>query len=115
MTRHQGAIRKGVIDLEGNILVQDLELKMDTRKSGTEVFHLFFTTKDGTQDNISWRDCINPGEKSYATKMKMAARFSIKDQMEEFRANHPIEKCSSDPCLYTDEDFGFHVDHVVHF
>ena len=50
---------------------------MDVRKSGTEVFHLFFITKDGVQDNISWRDCINPGEKSYATKVKIAARFSI--------------------------------------
>lgn len=88
---------------------------MDVRKSGTEVFHLFFITKDGVQDNISWRDCINPGEKSYATKVKIAARFSIEEQMEEFRTNNPIQKCSSDPCLYSHEDFGFHVDHVVHF
>ena len=54
-------------------------------------------------------------KKSYATKVKIAARFSIEEQMEEFRTNNPIQKCSSDPCLYSHEDFGFHVDHVVHF
>ncbi len=53
---------------------------MDVRKSGTEVFHLFFITKNGVQDNISWRDCINPGEKAMQLKWKLLRGFLLRNK-----------------------------------
>ena len=62
LARNSDAIRKGVTDVNGNNLVEDIEIRPNM-KGDMEVC---FTKEDGfTTEDISWVRCINPKEKTH--------------------------------------------------
>lgn len=74
LSRSHDAVRKGVTDEYGNIMVEDIEIRHNMKGD----LEICFTKQDGfTTEDISWVRCINPKEKTHWEKLTSAMRTSI--------------------------------------
>jgi hypothetical protein len=83
-------------------------------KLNTSAFELNILNNDGTIDDISWKICISGIHKTHKTELLSALRYSIDEQIYEYKKNVSLDMCSL--CLeYCHNNGGIHVDHVIHF
>ncbi len=66
---------------------------------------------DFSTEDISWRMCVTGRENSHKNELKSAMRYSIDDQIHNFKNAQGILVCALCNCV----DKCMHADHIVHF
>ena len=90
----------------------DVDFKLVANKLNKKAFELNIVKKDGSVEDISWRLCITGKPKTDKHELMSALRYSIEDQIKEYRDSVCIDKCML--CNeYINNDIN--IDHIIHF
>jgi hypothetical protein len=89
-----------------------IDFKLVANKLNKKAFELNIVKKDGSVEDISWRLCITGKPKTDKHELMSALRYSIEDQIKEYRDSVCIDKCML--CNeYINNDIN--IDHIIHF
>ena len=91
--------------------LKDFELVRN--KFNKNAFELHLIRDDETVEDISWRICITGKTKTDKQLLFSALRYSIQEQIIEYKNNVIIENCMLCQKVLCNGDI--HVDHIIHF